>query len=60
MEFTLTPVSKEYYDSEVRISRKRRNIKVIKYDELEIAYYERLGIDINPITSDRRVIERNR
>ena len=48
MEFTLTPVSKEYYNNEIRVSRKRRHIKVIKYDELEIAYFKRKGIDIRP------------
>jgi len=48
MKFTLTPVSREYYNSEVRVSRRRRHKKVIKYDELEIAYFERKGIDIRP------------
>ena len=60
MEFTLTPISRKDYNNEIRISRRRRRIKVIKVDELEIEYCNRFGIDINPITSNRQVIERNR
>ena len=46
MEFTLTPVSREYYNSQVKISKRKRHIKVLKVDELEIAYYKRLGVDV--------------
>ena len=49
MEFKLTPVSKEYYNSQIRISKRRgRKKKEYKYDELEIKYYLRKGIDIRP------------
>ena len=60
MEFTLTPVSKEYYNNEVRISHRKRKINILKVDKLEIEYYKRMGIDINPFNTDRWVIERNR
>jgi hypothetical protein len=49
MEFKLVPVTREYYDNEVRISHRRRKKKVLKHDELEIEYYRKIGIDIKPI-----------
>ncbi|MBA7490171.1 hypothetical protein ES702_00706 [subsurface metagenome] len=44
--FKLIPVSKEHYDNEIIISIKKKGDKFRqqKFDELEIAYYKRIGI----------------
>lgn len=48
MEFKLIPVSREHYDSQVIIYKRKRKRMILKYDELEIKYYLRKGIDIRP------------
>ena len=45
--FKLNPVSKEHYDSEIIIDIKKKGGKFRqqKFDELEIEYYKRIGIE---------------
>jgi len=44
--FKLNPVSKEHYNNEITIElkRKRKTHRQLKFDELEIEYYKRIGI----------------
>ena len=48
MKFRLIPTSKEYYDNQILIHKRRKGIKEPKFDELEIKYFEKMGIDIRP------------
>lgn len=49
MEYELIPITKKYYDNEVRISNSRKRTRKLKLDQLEIDYYRRiLNRDIIP------------
>ena len=48
LEFQLIPVSREHYNSQIRIRKKKGGRRQLKYDELEIAYFARKGIDVRP------------
>lgn len=48
LDFKLNPVSREQYNNEINISIKKRGrrYRQQKFDELEIAYYKRRGIEV--------------
>lgn len=48
LEFQLIPVSREHYNNQVRIHRKKGRSRKLKYDETEIEYFAKRGIDIKP------------
>jgi len=45
--FKLNPVSREHYNDEISIvlKRKGKTHRQLKFDELEIEYYKRIGIE---------------
>lgn len=48
LDFKLNPVLREQYNNEINIAIKKRGgrYRQQKFDELEIAYYKRRGIEI--------------